>query len=208
MCPDHVLHRCVTELDVYDVVHTCHHEPKGGHYSIVRTVHKILGVGYFWPSMTKDVSFFVKHCDEWQRMGRPTPTMEMPFQLQIALEPFEKWGIDFVGPVNPPSRGQCYILVYIDYATKWAEVKALPVAKEDKVVDFLYKKILQRFDAPREIVSDQGPQFVSTMMEAFLQRYQITHRKSSPYHPQANGQVEVTNRELENILTKIVSLHS
>lgn len=161
LCLDHVLHRCVTELEVYDVMQAFHHEPEGAHFSVIRTVHKILGVGYFWPTMKKDATFFVKHCDEFQRMGRPTTAMEMPLQPKIALEPFEKWGIDFVGPIDPPSRGQQYILVCTDYATKWVEVKALPAAKEDKVADFLYKKILQRFGAPREIVSNQGTVFFS-----------------------------------------------
>lgn len=90
-------------------------------------------------------------------MGRPTTTMEMPLQPQTILEPFEKWGIDFVGPIDSPSKGYHYILVSIDYVTKWAEVKALPVAREEKVADFLYKQILQKFGAPQEIVSDQGP---------------------------------------------------
>lgn len=118
MCPDHVLRRCVAEMDIYDAIHAFHHELEGGHYSVVRTVHKILGAGYFWPVMSKDVSFFLKHCDECQCMGRPMPIMEIP-QPQIDLEPFKKWGIDFVGPVDPPSRGKQYILVCMDYVTKW-----------------------------------------------------------------------------------------
>lgn len=137
-------------------------------------------------------------------MGRPTTTMEKPLQPQIVLDPFEKWGIDFVGPIDPPSKEYHYILVCIDYVTKWAKAKSLPVAREEKDVDFLYKQILQRFGALREIVSNQGPQFMSTMMEDFMHRYKMAHRKSSPYHHQANGQVEVTNRELENIITKTV----
>lgn len=130
----------------------------------------------------------------------------MPLKPQTILEPFEKWGIDFVGPIYSTSRGYHYILVCIDYVTKWAEVKALLVAREEKVADFLYKHILQRFGAPREIVSDQGPQFMSAMMRDFMHIYKMTHRKYSPYHPQANGQVEVTNRELENIIRKNISL--
>lgn len=73
-----------------------------------------------------------------------------------------------MGPVDPPSKGRHYILVCIDYATKWAKVKALPVAREDKVADFPYKQILHRFGSLREIISNQGPQFVSVMMESFF----------------------------------------
>lgn len=142
MCLDHVLRRCMQEIDVYDIIHICHNEPEGGHYFVVKIVHKILGVGSFWPTMSKDVSFYVKHCDECQHMGRPTPTMEMLLQPWISLEPFEKWGIDFVGLVDPPSKGHHYILLCIDYVIKWAKMKALPATREDKVDDFLYKHIL------------------------------------------------------------------
>lgn len=132
--------------------------------------------------------------------------MEISLQPQIDLKPFEKWGIDFMGTVDPPSKGHHYILVCIDYVAKWAEVKALPTTREDKVANFLYKNILQRLSASREIAFDQGPQFMSTMIESFIHKYKMTNKNSTPYHPQANGQVEATNKELENILTKTVSL--
>ena len=62
-------------------------------------------------------------------MGRPTPTIEMPLQPQITLEPFEKWAVDFIGPVDPPLKENHYILAITDYVTKWAEVKALSTGK-------------------------------------------------------------------------------
>lgn len=108
----------------------------------------------------------------------------MPLHPKISLEPFEKWGINFIRPIDPPSRGYHHILVYTNYVTKWTKVRALPIAREDKVVDFMYKQTLQRFGAPREIVFDQGPHFMSSMMEAFMQKYRMTHRKSFLYHPQ------------------------
>eukprot|EP00253_Pinus_taeda_P030944 PITA_30944 len=100
-------------------------------------------------------------------MGKLTPRDEIPLQPQVTLEPFEKWGMDFVGLVNPPSR--------------------------------------QRFGYPRELVTDQGSQFTSNLIEDLLAHHKIKHKTSTPYHPQANGQVEVTNRALEGIVTKVVS---
>jgi len=81
----------------------------------------------------------------------------MPLNPQVLLEPFEHWGIYFIGPINPTSQGKKYILVCIDYVTKWVKVVALAQAKKEKVVDFLLKNIMQRFGAPRFLVSDQGP---------------------------------------------------
>ncbi len=130
-------------------------------------------------------------------MGKPTPRDEMPLQPQVTLEPFEKWGMDFVGPINPPSRQRSYIIVCTDYLTKWAETKAIKAATKEKVVEFLRENIFYKFGYPREIVTDQGSQFTSNLIEDLLAHHRIKHRTSNPYHPQANGQVEVTNRELE-----------
>ena len=85
-------------------------------------------------------------------MGKPTPRDEMPLQPQVTLEPFEKWGMDFVGPINPPSRQRSYIIVCTDYLTKWAETKAIKAATEEKVAEFLRENIFYKFGYPREIV--------------------------------------------------------
>ena len=129
----------------------------------------------------------------------------MHLQPQIVVAPFDKWGIDFVGPIEPPSAGKSYILVYTDYATKLAEAKPMKHPRDNNVAKFLYESILTRYGVPRELQSDQGPQFTSNLIATLMEEYKIWHSKSSPYHPQANGQVEVTNQELENILTKIVA---
>jgi hypothetical protein len=89
-------------------------------------------------------------------MGKPLPTDEMPLKPQVDIEPFEKWALDFIGPINPPSKGKPYILVCTDYVTKWVEAKALVRATEQLVVNFLFEEIFVRFGVPREIVTDQG----------------------------------------------------
>ena len=86
------------------------------------------------------------------------------------------------------------------------EARALPRATKKAVVDFLFYDIFVIFGVPREIFTDQGAQFVSKHMQGIVKKYHITHRKSMPYHPQANGQVESTNKVLETILTKTVRL--
>ena len=98
-------------------------------------------------------------------MGKPTPRDEMLLQPQVTLEPFEKWGMDFVGPINPPSRQRSYIIVCTDYLTKWAETKEIKVATEEKVAEFLRENIFYKFGYPRELVTDQGSQFTSNLIE-------------------------------------------
>eukprot|EP00253_Pinus_taeda_P005775 PITA_05775 len=181
--PDFVIRRCVWEDEMPDILKACHDEPCGGHFTDRRTAYKILSLGYYWPSLFKDAKQYVKMCDNYQRMGRPTLSNEMPLQPQVLIETFEKWALDFIGPINTPSKQIKYILVCTDYVTKWVEAKELFSTTEHSVVSFLYEYIFTRFGVPREIVTDQGGQFTSKLVEKLMEKYKIKNRKSTPYHP-------------------------
>ena len=116
--------------EVYDLLKYFHDGPCGGHFSNQRTGHKILRMGYFWPNIFQDAKKYVQTCDSFQCMGQPTHRDEMLLQYQVVLEPFERWAMDFVGPIHPPSNQKVYILVCTDYMTKWVEAKALIRALE------------------------------------------------------------------------------
>ncbi|MCO5605726.1 hypothetical protein L7F22_059910 [Adiantum nelumboides] len=124
----------------------------------------------------------------------------------LPLEPFQKWGMDFVGPVKPTSsRGNRYILVAIDYCTKWVEAVAL--MKDNKaasVAKLLYHNIMTRFGCPIELVSDRGTHFLNEVIQELTKTHMILHKKSTAYHPQANGQAKSSNKILVKILKKIV----
>lgn len=87
------------------------------------------------------------------------------------------------------------------------EIKAMKHSHDHKVTKFLYEEIFTRYDVPRELVIDQGSQFTSNLIIELMKEYNIKHRKSIPYNSQVNGQAEVTNQEIEAILTKKVHLH-
>ena len=89
-------------------------------------------------------------------MGRPTPRDEMPLQPQVTFDQFDKWGMDFIGPIDPPSKKKEYIIVCTNYLTKWAKTKAIKAATKEKAVEFLKENVFYKFGYPRELVTDQG----------------------------------------------------
>ena len=130
----------------------------------------------------------------------------MPLVPILAQAPFEKWGIDFVGPIAPASKyGQkCYILVATDYVTKWAEAVATKIDNSNTVATFLYENIITLFGCPKELVSDRGIHFINNTIATLTAKYEIKHCKTTPYHPHANDQTEKTNGMLCKILTKTI----
>jgi transposase InsO family protein len=118
------------------------------------------------------------------------------------LGPFEKWGIDLMGPLPMTKRGHRFIVVATDYLTKFAEVRALKSSVKQEVARFLYERVFTRFGAPLEIVSDNGPQFLSEVVENMLACLAVKHKFTTMYKPGTNGLVERTNRTLCSMLAK------
>nr|CAN62323.1 hypothetical protein VITISV_018463 [Vitis vinifera] len=123
---------------------------------------------------------------------------------KTAMKLFNVWGIDFMGPF-PMSFGNSYILVGVDYVSKWVE--AIPCKHNDHrvVIKFLKENIFSRFGVPKAIISDGGAHFCNKPFETLLAKYGVKHKVATPYHPQTSGQVELANREIKNILMKVVN---
>nr|XP_027093596.1 uncharacterized protein LOC113714000 [Coffea arabica] len=117
---------------------------------------------------------------------------------------FDVWGIDFMGPF-PSSFNNKYILVAVDYVFKWVEAIASSTNDSKIVLRFLKKNIFSRFGIPKAIVSDEGKHFCNKQLDSLLFKYGCRHKTSLPYHPQANGQAELANREIKLILEKTVN---
>ena len=127
----------------------------------------------------------------------------MPQQPMLFCEVFDVWGIDFMGPF-PVSFGYVYILLAVDYVSKWVEAKPTRTNDAKVVADFVRSNLFCKFGVPKAIISDQGTHFCNRTMHALLKKYGVVHRVSTPYHPQTNGQAEISNREIKRILEKIV----
>ena len=128
----------------------------------------------------------------------------MSLQGILLVHIFNVWGIDFMGPF-PPLFGNQYILLAMDYVSKWVEAIACPRNDANTVMGFIQRNILSRFGALRTIISDEGRYFVNKLFEKLMSRYGVRHVMGLAYHPQSNGQAELSNGEMKNILEKIVS---
>ena len=115
-------------------------------------------------------------------------------------------GMDFMGPF-PSSFGNLYILLAVEYVSKWVEAKATRTNDSKVVSDFIKTNIFARFGTPKAIINDRGTHFCNRSMKALLRRYNITHKVFTSYHPQTSGQAEVSNREVKSILEKTVNLN-
>nr|GEU36221.1 reverse transcriptase domain-containing protein [Tanacetum cinerariifolium] len=142
----------------------------------------------------------VKNCDVCQRQGKISQRDEMPQNSIQVCEIFNVWGIDFMGPFLS-SRGNKYVA--IDYMSKWVEAKALPTNDARVVCKFL-KNLFSRLGTPRAIISDRGTHFCNDQFAKVMQKFGVTHRLATLYHPQINGYVEVSNRCLKRILERTV----
>ncbi|GKC25679.1 reverse transcriptase domain-containing protein [Tanacetum coccineum] len=148
LCADNIMRRCVARSETLKILAHCHSGPTGGHHSANVTAKKVYESRFYWPNVFKDANEYV-------------------------CEVFDVWGLDFMGPFSQ-SRGNKYILVAVDYVSKWVEAQALPTN-----------------DA-------------SVVLEKALQRYDVTYKLSTTYHPQSNGQTEVTNMVIKRILERSV----
>ncbi|KAH9752666.1 hypothetical protein KPL71_014787 [Citrus sinensis] len=202
-CADQIVRRCVPESEIQNILSFCHEQACGGHFSAKKTATKVLQCGFYWPTIFRDAYTFCSSCDRCQRMGSITRRNMMPLNPILVVEIFDIWGIDFMGPF-PPSFGHQYILVGVNYVSKWVE--AIPCRTNDHkvVIGFLKSNIVSRFGFPRAIISDGGAHFCNKAFKTLLTKYSITHKVATPYHPQTSGQVEISNREIKHILEKTV----
>nr|GEV32034.1 reverse transcriptase domain-containing protein [Tanacetum cinerariifolium] len=192
---------CLSQ-EAFDILKASHEGPTGGHHGANFTAKKVFDVGFFWPTIYKDAHDLVKSCDSCQRQGKISQKDEMPQNVIQVCEIFDVWGIDFMGPF-PSSRGNRYILVAVDYLSKWVEAKALPTNDARVVLKFL-KYLFALFRTPRAIISDCETHFCNNKFAKVLSKYGVTRRLLTAYHPQTSSQVDVSNRGLKRILERTV----
>lgn len=187
------------------VFRAMHDDITSGHLGFARTLHR-LRQRFYWPKLRKTTQQYVASCVQCQRHKSPTTPPPGPLHpVKPATSPFEKVGVDLLGPFPKSPTGHRWIIVCVDYLTRYAETAALVSAKATDVSSFLLHSVILRHGAPRVIISDRGRQFTADVVEGLLRLCGCDYRHTTPYHPQTNGLTERTNRTLTNMLSMYVA---
>ena len=184
----------------------CYHDgPGGSHFGFDKTYLSIKAK-YYWPKLYRDVENYVKSCDPCQKASRAYKKRKAPLVPYSVEAPFSRMHMDILGPLTPsslphaPSVEYKYILLVVDSFTGWCE--GFPLVSQDaKTVAFLlYSEIFCRYSSPECIISDQGSQFMSQLVQALCELFQVARHRTSAYKPNCNGRVEVMNTSLAKSL--------
>jgi len=198
---------CLATEEAKTVMDNVHAGVCGTHMNGKLLVRKIITLGYYWITMEKDCFEYAKKCDTCQRNAN---LQHIPPSLLYTFTspwPFSTWGIDIIGKITPPGQGgHEFILVAIDYFTKWVEAASYATLQAKHVAKFIETNIICRFGIPHEIISDNGTHFQRECAD-LLERYKIQHHRSSPYRPQTNGAVEAANKNVKTIITKMTETY-
>ena len=186
--------------EIFDYLHSA---KLGGHMGVGSLISKIRRRIY-WPGYKEDVIRWTQWCEICQKrkdVGRSRAQLQ---QLPVGM-PMERMAVDIVGPLPITDRGNRFIVVIVDYFTKWTEAFALPDHKAATVADCLVTQVFTRFGAPYQLHSDQGPDFESRLFQEICNLLGIKKTRTCGYRPQSDGLVERFNRSLQDMLAKLVN---
>nr|KYP75499.1 Pro-Pol polyprotein [Cajanus cajan] len=200
---DGILFKCLGTHESYIAMAEIHEGICGAHQAGEKMKWVLSRKGLYWPTMFKDCIEFARSCEECQKHG---PIQKVPAsELHSIIKPwpFRGWAIDIIGQIHPPSsKNHKYILVVIDYFTKWVEAIPLKEVEQKDIIDFVEDHIITRFGIPQTITTDQGTVFTGQKFAQYAQSRGIKLITSTPYYAQENGQVEAANKVVIGLIKK------
>ncbi|KAL2251529.1 UNVERIFIED_CONTAM: Retrovirus-related Pol polyprotein from transposon [Sesamum indicum] len=196
--------KCLTPEEGNYVLREIHEGICGNHLGGKALAGKALRQGFFWPTMLSDAHELVRRCRACQEHGNIYHQPAAPMRPLESPCPFDQWGMDLVGPFPQAAGQRKFLIVAVDYFTKWVEAELLAKISKKEVIKFLWKNIICRFGIPRSIISDNETQFSGNKLKDWCKGLGIKQFFTSVSNPQANGQTEVTNRTiLQHLKTRL-----
>ncbi|KAL2254676.1 UNVERIFIED_CONTAM: Retrovirus-related Pol polyprotein from transposon [Sesamum indicum] len=188
--------KCLEDAQARYVLREIHEGNCGNHSGARSLAQKVTRQGYFWPTLMKDCKEFVRRCEKCQKFASQIHTHAVPMIPVPITCPFDQWGIDIIGPFPPARAQKKFVIVAVEYFSKWVEAEAVSKITEGEAINFIWKNIICRFGIPRILISDNGTQFQGRKIIAWLHELKIQQNFTAVGHPQSNGQTEVTNRTI------------
>ena len=183
-----------------------HDSPTGGHLGVEKMLSR-LKQRYYWPGYSRSVKQWCATCGPCAARKLPTRHRRAPIQTVQAGEPMQTVAVDIVGPLPVSPSGNRYVLVALDYFTKWAEAYPIPNQEAGTICPKWVNEMFLRFGLPEQLHSDQGRQFESTLLTEVCKCLGVRKSRTTPYHPQSDGLVERFNRTLLGILATTAADH-
>lgn len=200
--------RCVDTAEATHLMEEVHEGTCGPHMSGHTLAKKILRTGYYWITMNNDCIEFVRKCHQCQIHSDIIRAPPKELQVMTAPWPFSAWGIDVMGSITPKaSNGHRFILVAIDYFTKWVEAETFAKVTERMVARFIKHNIICRHGLPESLVTDNAKNLNSALIDKLCTQFKINHQNSTIYRPQMNGAVEAANKNIKRIMRKMIETH-
>ena len=177
--------RCVSGSITEAIIAEAYEGIAGGHFAANITLHKILTTLYWWHTMKMDVYMYCKQCNICQRLGQKISKFAQPLFRIMPTEVFQRWGLDFIGPINPPAEGtkNKYIISATDYTTKWVEARALNDNTATSTVRLIVEEIITKYGCLIKLVSDQGSHFLNETIQILTKTFMVLHCKLTTYYP-------------------------
>jgi transposase InsO family protein len=183
-----------------EILQQCHSDAFAAHFGIGKTFDKI-AQRYYWDGYFQDVERYVNQCSWCARYKQPARKHIAPLQpLPVTAGPWERVGVDLMGPLPPTKQGNTYIVVFTDYFTRWVEAVPLPNKASKTVATAFVQEILCRYGSCNELLSDRGTEFLSNMMQEVCKICDIKKKNTTAYHPMCNGLTERFNKVLGTML--------
>uniref|UniRef100_A0A674P0I3 Gypsy retrotransposon integrase-like protein 1 n=1 Tax=Takifugu rubripes TaxID=31033 RepID=A0A674P0I3_TAKRU len=186
------------------VLQLIHGSVGAGHFGVTKTLHRLRS-RFYWPGCRQDVELYVHRCDPCTVQKGPTRRSHAPLQQYQVGAPMERVGVDILGPFPTTDQGNRYVLVAMDYFTKWPEAYAVPDQSASTTAEHLVNEMFCRFRVPEELHSDQGRNFEAKVFSEVCRRLGIKKTRTTPLHPQSDGLVERFNHTLATQLAILTS---
>ncbi|GFT49814.1 retrovirus-related Pol polyprotein from transposon 412 [Trichonephila clavipes] len=187
-----------------EVLKELHGNPTGGHFGVMKTLHRVRE-RFFWGKVRADVEQWCKSCDACSARKGPKIRSQGKLHRYNVGAPFERIAFDILGPLPRTASGNKYLLVVMDYFTKWPEVYPIPDQEAPTVAEAVVQHWISRYGVPLQLHSDQGRNFVSAVLKGVCELLGIDKTQTTPLHPQSDGMVERFNRTILNNLSLMVS---